>query len=459
MKKKAMIKEVLLPGGGFWKDLIKFAIPIALQNLTVALFGIIDVSIISNMGEVAVSSVSIANQVSYISSLITFGITSGASVILSRCYGAMDKQGVRKAFAIMLLLCTLLNGLITVVSFGMPGQMLALYTNDSELIAQGAIYLVITAVTNLFYGVSNSITSFFRSMQRPFVPMFAAILTVSLKTALNFIFIYGMGPIPAMGIAGAAIATLLAKLAEMIIYVFFLLRFKEKEYVFRFRDILGIKAGEIRDFMKETAPIIINESMWGIGQSAFNMIFGRMGVTAVSAVSVARQMENLCNAFFYGIGIGACVTISGQLGARKYEEAKLAAKRYAMAGFEVGILIMLLMLGCNSLYVDTFFTDLSKETCDTTKWLIAVYAVYMPFRSLASCLIMGSLRAGGDGKHAMYYDVLPVYIWSLPVGFLLGIVCQLPIAVVLAAMQFKRVIKCFFALRRLLSEKWLVNKL
>ncbi len=118
-------------------------------------------------------------------------------------------------------------------------------------------------------------------------------------------------------------------------------------------------------------------------------------------------------------------------------------------------LIMLLMLGCNNIYVDTFFKDLTAETCTITKWLIAVYALYMPFRSLASALIMGVLRAGGDSKHAMYYDVIPVYAWALPVGFLLGIISKLPVTVVLAAMQFKRVIKCVFALRRLFSGKWL----
>ena len=183
MLSKSRIRQVLLPEMEFWRNLIKFAIPIALQNLTTALFGIIDVSIISNMGEVAVSSVSIANQVSYISNNITFGITSGASVILSRCYGAKDKEGFKKAFAIMLFLSTILNTIITMVSFCLPRQVLSLYTNEAELIAQGAVYLVITAVTNIFYGISHSIVSFFRSVKMPSIPMYAALVTVAVKTA------------------------------------------------------------------------------------------------------------------------------------------------------------------------------------------------------------------------------------------------------------------------------------
>lgn len=189
-------------------------------------------------------------------------------------------------------------------------------------------------------------------------------------------------------------------------------------------------------------PVILNESLWGI-------------VVAVSAMSIAQQMEKLGNACFYGVSIGACVTISGMLGRKEVEKARLTAKRYAVVGVEVGVLIMALMLMFNRLCVSSFFGELTEETRRTAEWLIVIYAVYMPFRSFASCMIMGAMRAGGDSKRAMYYDVLPVWLWSLPIGFLLGVWLKLPIMVVLAAMQFKRVIKSGFALRRLISGKWL----
>lgn len=455
MNDKGVVRQIILPERDFWKKVFGFAIPIALQNLSVALFGIIDVSIISNMGEVAVSAVSLANEVFYVASLITFGITSGTSVLLSRYYGAGNRGEFKKNFAAMLVMCTVINTLVMLLSFVVPGQLLALYTDEKVLMEAGAIYLIITAPMNVCYGIANSISTFFRSVHKPSVPLLVSLATVIVKTGLNVVFIYGMGPIPEMGVAGAAIATLLAKILELVLYILFLLRFKDKEYCFRWRDIRGLNKNMMGPYLKEIAPVILNESMWGLGVSSFNMIFGRMGLAAVSAVSVARKLENLCNAFFYGIGIGSCVTISSMLGENKKEEAKLAAKRYAVVGFEAGILIMLLMLGCNHIYVDTFFKDLTAETCTVTKILIIIYALYMPFRSLASTLIMGVLRAGGDSKRAMYYDVLPVFVWALPIGFVLGIVLKLPIGIVLAVMQFKRVIKCGFALRRMLSGKWL----
>lgn len=449
------LKKIIFPEGRFWRNIFGFAIPIALQNLTVALFGIIDTSVISNMGEEAVSAVSLANQVFYVASLITFGITSGASVLLSRYYGAKEPGEFRKVFTITVLMSLIVNGVVTAASFGLPKQLLALYTDEVSLIEAGAIFIVVTAPMNLCYAVSNSMSAFFRAVHKPSVPMVVSFATVVVKTGLNFVLIYGIGSIPAMGITGAAIATLVAKIAELLVYLYFYIRFKEKEYRFKLCELRGFGKSDIYAFLKDTTPVIMNESMWGLGISLFNAVFGRMGVTAVTAFSVARQLENLCNTFFYGIGIGACVTISSLIGRQELEEAKLTAKRYALVGFEVGVLIMLFMLSINSIYVDTFFTELTPETCSVAKVLNTVMAVYMPFRSLASVLIMGVLRAGGDSKHAMYYDVIPVYAWALMFGVLLGIVWELPAALVLAVMQFKRVIKCVFALWRLWSGKWL----
>ena len=149
------------------------------------------------------------------------------------------------------------------------------------------------------------------------------------------------------------------------------------------------------------------------------------------------------------------MTISRCIGEKKIDEAKDYARKYSFAGFVVGIGIMALMLAVDIPYVRFFFSKLESETQSIAMWLIAIYAMYMPFRAFASTLIMGVMRAGGDSTKAMLYDVVPVYAWSLVLGFIFGAWLKLPIAPVLAIMMFKRVIKCVFALRRVMSGKWL----
>ena len=439
----------------FWKKILVFALPIALQNMSSAVLGIIDVSVISGMGEEAVAAVSLANQLFYIVSLITFGITSGASVYLSRHYGEKNPTKVRETFSITVLFSLSINIVIALFCLFCPRTSLGFFTNDAQTIADGALYLLIITPTFLLYSISNSCVAFFRSVQKPKIPMISTIISLTLKTIFNLIFIYGFWFIPAMGVAGAALSTLLSKVVEMLIYVISLSLYKEKEYIFKLADIKFFKPLAIKDFANKTYAVILNESLWGFGISAFNAIFGRMGNITVSAVSIARQLENLGNAFFYGIAIGACVTISCSIGEGKLEEAKEFAKKYALASFYVGIGIMILMLSIDVPYVRFFFSKLEQETQTLTIWLIAIYALYMPFRSLASTLIMGVMRAGGDSQKAMLYDVVPVYAWSLLLGFVLAMYLHWSIVPVLAIMMFKRFIKCAFALRRVSTGKWL----
>ncbi len=452
--KLSFLKNIF-PDKKFWKMVLTFSMPIALQNMSVAILGIIDVSVISNMGETAVAAVSLANQFFYIVSLITFGITSGASVYLSRRYGEENAEGMRETFAITMFFSLIINSLIMIFCLFFPTTSLGFFTNDVNTIKTGSIYLIITCPTFALYSVSSSYVAFFRSVGKPSVPMISTIISLCVKTTLNFVLIYGVGFIPPMGVAGAAVSTLISKIVEMVIYLISITKFKEKEYVFKLSDIKYFKLNGVKKFVSGTYAVILNESLWGIGISSFDAIFGRMGTSVVSAVSVARQLENLGNSFFSGVAIGACVTISNLIGAEKIDKAKEYVKNYALCAFYVGIFVMCLILTVDIPYVKTFFATLNPDTRNLAMYLIAIYALYMPFRSLASTLIMGIMRAGGDSRFAMFCDVLPVYIWSLLLGFILGIKFKCSIITVLLVMMFKRVIKCIFAIKRVASGKWL----
>jgi len=445
----------IFPDKEFWKMMFTFSIPIAMQYMSTAVLGIIDTSIISSMGELAVAAVALANQLFYIVSLITFGITSGASVYLSRSFGEKNPEGMRKTFSITMYFSFLINLIFMLFCVFFPMTSLGFFTNDALTIKEGAVYLLITAPTFLLYSVSLTYVAFFRSVKKTSIPLIVTIVSLGLKTILNFAFIYGVGFIPSMGVAGAAISTLVSKLVEMVMYIIFVSKYEDKEYVFQIADIKYFKPKNIGNFLQKTYAVIVNESLWGLGISAFNAIFGRMGNIAVSAASIANQLENLGNSFFRGVAIGACVTISCCIGEEKIDEAKDYAKKYSFAGFYVGIGIMLLMLAVDIPYVKFFFADLEAQTQTTAMWLVAIYAFYMPFRALASTLIMGVMRAGGDSTKAMIYDVVPVYVWSLLLGIILGIQLKFSIITVLAVMMFKRFIKCAFALGRVASGKWL----
>ena len=179
---------------------------------------------------------------------------------------------MRKNTAMMLFFSLLINALIMILCLFAPRTAVGLFTNDANTIAGGALYITIIAPTFVLYSVINSCSSFFRSVYLPKIPMITTIVSLLAKVLLNLILIHGFGFIPAMGITGAAISTLISRLIELGLYLFFLLRFREKEYVVRFRDVLYIRPHNCLRFLKNTYPVILNESLWGLELTSFSAI-------------------------------------------------------------------------------------------------------------------------------------------------------------------------------------------
>lgn len=449
------IKSLLLPPKSFLINLFAVAVPIALQNMTASLLAVIDMAIIKKLGEAAISSVSLANQFTFISVLIIFGISSGASVFLSRDFGSQNYKGIKETFAITLLITLSVNLFIAIVTFAVPDMAMQIFTSDALLVGGGAVYLRITAPGYLFMAVSASLTALFRSGKCTHYALIASVISLTVKSLLNYALIYGFWIIEPIGVQGAAISTLISRMAEFVICVVLYCFLFNKQCILSKKDVVCIRLTNIINFLKGTYHIILNESFWGLGIASFSIIFGRMGSVSISSLNIAKTLEELFNTFFYGIAIGAVVMLGYDIGNKEYDAAKQNAKRFAVIGAEAGIMIMIAMLCLKGVFVDVFFGNLMPETKITAKTLIAVFAVLMPFRSLSSVLIMGVMRAGGDSKKAMFYDVLPIYLFSFPAGLLSGVVFNLPIHIVMPVMYGKRIIKCIFTVKRLVSGKWL----
>lgn len=451
------LREVLLPDKEFMKKLGNVAIPIALQNMLVSLLAILDIVIIKKLGQNAIASVSLAAQIFFVTNLITFGISSGGCVFLSRCYGSNDHQGVKKYLILIIFLAFLVNSVFVLFSVIAPKTVISMFTNNPDLIAGGSAYLLISAPSFLLSAISISFIAVFRCSNKANLTLILSIVSLTIKAILSYVLIYGFYGIPSLGIKGAGYATLIAKTIELLLYAGAFYYLMEKKYRFTKSDFIEIKKADLGFFIEKTYPVILNESLWGIGIASFSMIFGRMGAATVSAISIAKTLEELWNSFFFGIGNGALVMLGHEIGSENFEKVKLYSRRLAVVGLETGVLIMVGMLLINNVFVDTFFAGLPAGTKQLAKTAITIFALYMPVRSLSCVIIMGILRAGGDSVRAAFYDVLPIYLISIPLGVILGLVFKLPLYIVLPAMYSKRIIKCIPAVKRLLSDKWLAQ--
>ena len=449
------MRELFLPDKNFRNQVLKTAGPIAFQNISVSLLSLMDTAIIKSLGEGPMGAVSLANQLTFLTNNMTFGLSSGASVYLSRYHGERNGEKIRETLFVSVFSSLCLNLAVALFAILLPGRVMGIMTDHGELIQMGGQYLRLSAVSYLCMAVSYSMTALFRSIGKAHYVLVPTCISLGLKTLLNFLLVHGAGIFPALGIAGAGIATVVSKAVELSVYLVLYSRTVEPSYKLTLSRCRDITFAKCRSFLKKTYAVVLNESLWAVGLSMFSIIFGRMAVTEISALNIAKTLEELFNSLFYGVAISAVVILGADIGAGRMEEAKRNAKRFLILGAETGLVILVVMAAAGGMIVDRFFGGLLPETRQTAKILILEFAVYMPFRSAASAAIMGVMRAGGESRRAMVYDVLPVYAWSLPVGFLLGMVFHLPMAVVLPAMYFKRVIKAFFSLRRVLQGKWL----
>lgn len=451
---KYSLRSVLFPDRKFWQFVFLITLPIAIQNVSVSLLSLLDVSIMKVLGDEAVGAVSLAGQLYFIANNVTFGITSGASIYLSRFFGEKNHSKIKSTFVNTFLLSGTVNALTALIAVFIPGVFMKIVTDKAVLIELGCRYLRIMGPAYLVMGINICFTAFFRSAQKAQYVLLPCFISIGCKTALNFILVRGVHGIGGIGIEGAAWATLISQIIEFSIdFILYLILFRD-EMRLKITDFRQATLKNAAHLLKLIYPVILNESFWAIGIALFSVVFGRMSVAEISALNIAKTVEELFNSFFYGIGIGAVVVIGRSIGAKEYEKAKLDALRYLLLGAQVGILILIFMTACNGTIVDLLFSGLSDRTILIAKVLIMEIALFMPFRSTASVINMGLLRAGGRSKFAMFIDVLPIYLYSLPIGVVLGLILKLPIIVVLPFMYAERVIKTGIGIVPTLKGKW-----
>lgn len=446
-------RSMLMPDRRFLRQTLHIALPMTVQYGIVSLLNIMDVVLVQGLGDQAIAAVSLANQVNFIISLVIFGITSGATTFMAQYYGQGSDEGVRKSMALSLSLIVGVTFLYSILVMLMPGVAMRIFTNDAQLAALGSSYLPIVAPTYLLSGITLTYSSIMRCTGRAKLPMFASIVALSLNTVMNYLLIYGIGIFPKLGIVGAAVATLISRIIEtgMILAFDYLPRNRFKITMHDFRNI--DKPFTIQ-FFKKTTPVILNETIWGIGTAGYSMIFGRMGTTAVAAMNIASTMDQLFSVLFRGTANAALVMLGNALGAGEIDRAKQDAWRFCFWIVIMGILLGIIMSLLSHQFVHLLFAGVTAETSTLAVHIIYLISAFFPLRAFMSVVVVGILRSGGDTLYAFMLDTLPIYLISLPAGIILGIVCAQPMEIVLAVMYTYSVVQSFFGIHRVRSYKW-----
>ena len=441
-------------GKEFYKKVFALVIPMALQNLINTGITTADVVMLGKVGEDVLSGSSLAGQIQFILNLIFFGITSGATVLTAQYWGKKDKRTIEKVLGIALRLSLITGILFTAVTLCFPEQLMGIFTSEQPVIEEGVKYLRIVAWTYLLMSITMIYLNIMRSVERVIVSTVVYLVSMIINIVFNAIFIFGLFDMPAMGIKGAALATLIARVAELVIVLVYA-KFMNKDVKLRVGDIFAKNPLLFKDFLHYSAPVIMNELIWGAGYSANAAIIGHLNSSAVAANSVAQVTRNLATVIGFGVANATSIMLGKVIGEGKTELAEKYSKRFIKLSIIFGMAGGIVILIARPFVVS--FLSVSERSANYMGFMLICMSVYVFAQTINTTLIVGVFRAGGDTKVGLYIDAGTMWGGSILCGAIAAFIFKAPVEVVYMIILADEFIKIPLSFIRYKQKKWLKN--
>ena len=438
----------------FYRSLVTLAIPIALQNLVTFSVNLADSVMVGALGDAAVSGLYMGNQIQTLLQVFSAGIEGSILVLASQYWGKSDVVSIRKIVAIGLRFSIMVGALLNAVCAIFPDEIIALFAKDSSTVALGGDYLGIVCFTYVFFCLTQSLIAAMRSVEAARIGLYVSLCSLITNVILNYILIYGKLGFPALGVKGAAIATLVARMVEAAIisaYVFL----HDRRLGFSLKDMLAKDRLLFRDFVKYGLPIIAGQMVWAVNMLVSSAIMGRQEAGgAVAATSIASTVNNLAYVVMNGmsgaVGIVTGKTIGGGHEEKMREYSRTTQMIFLLLGLVNGLGVFLLKRPIISLYA------VSDAAAAEAVRYINVLAVTIVGTSYQAMCLSGLVKSGGDISFVFKNDFIFVFFVVLP-SAIIATALNAPTWVVFACLKCDQILKCFVAVIKVNSYNWMKN--
>ena len=437
----------------FYKQVTCIALPVMAQQFVTSFVNLIDNMMIGGVGQDALTAVTVANRCYMLATSVIFGLTGAAGIFIAQNYGAQKKERCQKFFNINLVFSLLIMLFFTVILVAVPQWTLHVFTKTPEIVMLGLEYNSFVRFTYIPYGISVTCMMAMRAIGLNKVQLKVGALTVITNSALNFILIYGHLGMPAMGVKGAALATLIARLLEMGIYLTLLLR-KTHFYRLDLRGMLRIDLEMAKDMMKKAIPLTANELIFSVGMSVIFKSYIRTDEHLVAAISVVDTVMNMAFIIFGGLSSAISIFIGGKLGAGKLKEAREEGKKIMLFALMVSVAIGFLMF-CAAPFVHHLY-NLSEDAQSALLSLLRIKSGLIPIYVFNVCTFF-IFRAGGDTISTLIID--SGYLWAGPVlvSTVLSMFTSIGLVQLFLVVELLDLIKMYICLRLLKKGRWVRN--
>ena len=437
----------------FYRSLVTLAVPISLQNLVTFAVSFADNVMIGSLGDDAISGVYIGGQLQSVLQMFVGGIEGAILILAAQYWGKKDPQSIRKVVSIGIKFALAVGLLSSLVAVLFPQWVIRAFTTEPGVIQEGAAYVQIVGFTYLFFSVSQVMIAAMRSVETARIGLYISCMALVINVCLNYVFIFGHFGFPAMGVRGAALATLVSRILEMCVgvgYVFFV----DQKLRFGLKDLLHTDRQLLRDFIRYGLPVIGGQVVWAINSLANTKILGYYSAGVIAAASITGMLHNLVYVWMNGMSSAVGIITGKTVGAGQYEKMKEYSKTVQMIFLFVGLIsgaaVFLARDGFISLY------NASPEAQAYSRQFINVISVTIIGTCYQAACLFGLVKSGGDISFVFKNDTIFVFLVVIP-SSLLAMWLGAPPWVVFACLKCDQILKCFVAIVKINRYNWMKN--
>lgn len=433
------------------KEIVRLALPIALQQFMTALVGACDAIMLGKLSQDAMSAVSLATQVNFVFNLFMFAFMAGENMFVAQYYGKGDYTGISQVFSLVTKICGCIAVVFLAGTLFFPEQLMRVLTNEETLITLGSEYLRVIGISYVFSGIAQTFLAIMKNCGAVNMSTLINGVMVMLNIVLNAVFIFGLSGFPKMGIKGAALATVLATVVQFLWSVGYVLcRIRAVKFSLRSceKKLFG-------RFWQKAVPLLINNLAWGIGFSMYSVIMGHLGTDAVAANGIANISKNLVVCFCLGLGNAGSIIVGNRLGADRLQEAKEAGGTLTRIAIIAGIVSGLVLIALSPFI--TKMVDLTPTARGYLQKMLLISSYYIAGKSVNCMTVGGIFASGGDSKFGMLCDSVTLWCITVPLGCICAFILKLPVMVVYFVLNLDEIIKLPVVYKHYKKYKWIKN--
>ncbi|SEQ40087.1 putative efflux protein, MATE family [Lachnospiraceae bacterium NE2001] len=448
----------------FYKKVFVLAMPIAIQSFITIGVNMLDTMMVGTLGDNALSATSLANSFISVFQIFCMGLGMGASVLVSRYWGmklSAGKEGtdgdatraLKQTVCLMLRLNVSLAALFALATLIMPGLIMRMYTEKPHIIELGVVYFRYSVLTYFFVGISLVVTIVLRSVGQVLYPLVVSIVAFAVNLCMNYIFIFGKFGAPKMGVAGAALGTLIARIVECTLILTYLFIF-DKKICFRVKDLFMKTRSLLREYIRVSIPVLISDGILAIGTNSVAMVIGHLDETFIAANAITSVTQQLSTVVISGVSQAGAIVTGITLGEGDKEKTMRQGYQFFRLGLFLGLLSAAFIFFFSDMIIG-FYKNASPETAETAKHLMDAICLIIVFQGTNSIMTKGVIRGGGDTTVLMLADNIFLWVLAIPLGILAGFYLKLPPFWVYICLKSDQIVKTFWAFIRLRSGKWI----